>query len=196
MSFALSGAKKGNVPVTAEHYADIPYDQSLISQPIPSSYLTPACLPYQTDVLSALHPGHTLIEEADIVAAATAAQWDSPDTTKMSGIESATGDSSFCKDPLLSSTRQTLVYKDDDDDDNDNPQESYVRLWGGHPSKTPVHQQQSSHEPPPIKKKAEHRENQPGYEVHERSSIPQTLARGLVYLPVKFWGFVKKKRSN
>ena len=70
-----------------------------------------------------------------------------------------------------------------------------MRLWGGHPSKTPVHQQQSSCEPPPVKKKAEHRENQPGYEVCERSSIPQTLARGLVYLPVKFWGFVKKKRG-
>ena len=196
MPFSLIGEKKGNVPVTAEHYADIPYDQSPISQPIPSSNLTPACLPYQTDVLSTLHPSHTLVKEADIVAAATAAELDTPDTTKMSGIESATGDSSFHKDPLLSSTKQTLVYKDDDGDDNDNPQESYVRLWGGHPSKTPVHQQQSSHEPPPIKKKAEHRENQPGYEVHERSSIPQTLARGLVYLPVKFWGFVKKKRSN
>ena len=68
-----------------------------------------------------------------------------------------------------------------------------MRLWGGHPSKTPVHQQQSSHEPPPVKKKAEHRENQPGYEVCERNSIPQTLARGLVYLPVKLWGFVKKR---
>ena len=151
-------------------------------------------MPYQTDVLSTLHPSHTLIEEADIVAAA--AEWDTPNTTKMSGIESATGDSSFCKDPLLSSTRQTLVYKDDDDDDNDNPQESYVRLWGGHPSKTPVHQQQSSHEPPPVKKKAEHRENQLGYKVCERSSIPHTLARELVHPPVKFCGFVKKKRSN
>ena len=196
MPFSLIGAKKGNVPVTAEHYADIPHNQSLISQPIPSSYLTPAHSPYQTDVSSTLHPSCTLIEKADIVAAATAAELDTPDTTKMSGIESATGDSSFCKDPLLSSTRQSLVYKDDDDDDIDNSQESYVRLWGVHPSKTPVHQKQSSHEPPPIKKKAEHRENQPGYEVHERSSIPQTLARGLVYLPVKFWGFVKKKRSN
>ena len=141
-----------------------PYDQSLIAQPIPSPYLTPAHLPHQTDVLSTPHPSHTLIKEADIIAAATAAELDTPDTTKTSGIESVTGDSSFRQDPLLSSTRQTLVYEDDDDDDNDNPQESYVRLWGGHPSKTPVHQQQSSHEPPPIKKKAEHRENQPGYE--------------------------------
>ena len=151
MPFSLIGAKKGNVPVTAEHYADIPYDQSPIGQPIPSSYLTPAHLPYQTDVLSTQHLGHTLIKEADIVAAATAAELDTPDTTKMSGIESATGDSSFHKDPLLSSTRQTLVYEDDDD--NDNPQESYVRLWGGHPSKTPVHQQQSSCEPPPLRRR-------------------------------------------
>ena len=39
LSSAFSDAVKGNVPVTAEHYDNIPYYQSVLGKPIPSVHL-------------------------------------------------------------------------------------------------------------------------------------------------------------
>ena len=72
-SYALSDAVKGNVPVTAEHYDNIPYYQSPLGKAIPSSFLTPAKSPYQTDIICTQGPGCTVVEEAAYSAHVAAA---------------------------------------------------------------------------------------------------------------------------
>ena len=104
LSAAFSDAIRGNVSATAEHY-DIPYYQSPLGKALPSAFLTPERSPYQTEVLSSPHPGHTLVEEA---AADAAAEWETPDTTKISGVKYATKESTLQEDPLLGATAQVL----------------------------------------------------------------------------------------
>ena len=74
-----------------------------------------------------------------------------------------------------------------------------MRLFGGDLTRTPGPQQTAGddddrHEPPAVKKKKDHKENQPGYEACERHSAAETLVRGLSWIPVKLYGYVKKVR--
>ena len=75
-----------------------------------------------------------------------------------------------------------------------------MRLIGGDPIRTPGTQQTAGdddhkHEPPALKKKKDQKENQPGYKAHERCSAAETVVRGLSWIPVKIYGYVKKVRK-
>ena len=74
------------------------------------------------------------------------------------------------------------------------------RLVGGDPIRTPGPQQtggdDKKHEPPALKQKKDQKENQPGYKACERHSVSHRLVRGVSWIPVKIYGYVKKQRSN
>ena len=96
----------------------------------------------------------------------------------------------------MGATAQVLLFEDDD---NKVPQEEHVRLLGGDPIRTPGPQQTGGDdnkcEPPVLKKKKDHKENQPGYEAHERCSAAETVVRGISWIPVKIYGYVKKAKE-
>ena len=101
------------------------------------------------------------------------------------------------EDPSVGATAQQLSFKDDD---NNVPQEEHVKLVGGDPIRTPGPQQRGGddkkHEPPALKQKKDHKENQPGYEACERCSLAERVVKRMSWIPVKVYGYVKKHRSN
>ena len=132
---------------------------SLLGKAIPSSFLTPAKSPYQTDIIHTRVPGHTVVEEAACSAHVAAAAPDSACAAAAEWDTLVTGDVSRTKltlqeDPLVCATAQQLSFEDND---NNIPQEEHVRLVGDDPIRTPGPQQRGGddkkHEPPALKQK-------------------------------------------